>query len=198
MPARPPDSRLAALEDPSTLMTELDALTTPFNRVVEVDLLLSDLQAPAAPATSAPMPLSQLPVAGRRGGGGRPVLVVDSTAIARKFLALRLQKLGYEVHVAEDGEQALGLVEQQTFAIVFTEVTFGAQSGLDGLALCQAIKQKPDHLRGIAPAVVFVTGQTGSADRVRSSLAGCDAYLTKPLLAPELSAALDEIDPLFK
>jgi two-component system, cell cycle response regulator len=45
--------------------------------------------------------------------------------------------------------------------------------------------------------MVVVTGQTGSADRVRSALAGCDAYLTKPLVEAQLIAALGEVDPLF-
>ncbi len=132
-----------------------------------------------------------------RGGVGRSVLVVDPTPIARKFLTLRLQALGYHVQAAEDGEEALARVEQWAYAIVFLEAVLGSAAGLDGFRVCQAIKQKPDHPRGIAPAVVMVTGLAGSSDRVRGSLAGCDAYLTKPLVEAELVAALGEVDPLF-
>jgi CheY-like chemotaxis protein len=64
--------------------------------------------------------------------------------------------------------------------------------------LCQAIKQKPDHPRGIVPAVVITTSRYGSSDRVRGSLAGCDAYLTKPLAEAAFLVALREIDPLFQ
>ena len=49
-----------------------------------------------------------------------------------------------------------------------------------------------------AAAVVVTTGQAGSSDRVRSSLAGCDAYLNKPLMEAEFLAVLREIDPLFR
>lgn len=132
-----------------------------------------------------------------RGGAGRSVLVVDPTPIARKFLTLRLQALGYHVQAAEDGEEALAMVEQWAYAIVFVEAVLGPAQSLDGLRVCQAIKQKPDHPRGIAPAVVMVTGLAGSADRVRGSLAGCDAYLSKPLLEDELIKVLGEVDPLF-
>ena len=164
----------------------------------EVDLLLDDLEAPHAPTTTSAMPISMpASLAGRRGGAGRGALVVDSTPIARKFLALRLQSLGYEVHVADHAEQALAMVEQQVYAIVFLELVLTPKDGIDGLHLCQAIKQKPDHPGGIVPAVVVLTGHTGSSDRVRSSLAGCDAYLTKPLVKDELIATLSEIDPLF-
>jgi two-component system cell cycle response regulator len=178
---------------PNTLLTEFDPLATPFDARPEVDLLLHDLViARDAPSATAAERSTQ------RGGAGRAVLVVDSTPIARKFLMQRLTGLGFEAHGAENGEHALALIEQQAFAIVFLELALTPENGIDGLSLCQAIKQKPDHPNGIAPAVVVTTGQTDSSDRVRSSLAGCDAYLNKPLIEAEFLAVLREIDPLFR
>jgi len=185
---------------PNTLLTEFDPLATPFDARPEVDLLLHDLTlAPEAPsATAAERSAHRASVAAQRGGAGRAVLVVDSTPIARQFLMQRLTSLGYDAHGAENGEHALALIEQQVFAIVFLELALTPENGIDGLSLCQAIKQKPDHPNGIAPAVVVTTGQTGSSDRVRSSLAGCDAYLNKPLMEVEFLAVLREIDPMFR
>ncbi|MEP7099988.1 MAG: response regulator, partial [Burkholderiales bacterium] len=150
----------------------LDALAPPFDLHAEVDVLLDDLELPA-PASFAERGLQR--------GGGRAVLVVDSSAIARKFLMQRLEGLGYHAHGADSGEQALAMIEREAFAIVFLEFVLGPAHSVDGLGLCQAIKQKTDHPRGLVPAVVMVTGRAGSSDRVRGSLAGCDAYLTKPL-----------------
>ena len=181
----------------NTLLTEFDPLATPFDARPEVDLLLHDL-ALAPSATAAERSAHRASVAAQRGGAGRAVLVVDSTPIARKFLMQRLAGLGYDAHGAENGEHALALIEQQAFAIVFLELALTPENGIDGLSLCQAIKQKPDHPDGIAPAVVVTTGQTGSSDRVRCSLAGCDAYLSKPLMEAEFLAVLREIDPLFR
>ena len=148
----------------------------------EVDLLLSDLDdSPEVLAATI---------------AGRVVLVVDSVPIARKFLMQRLEALGYEVHSAESGDRALAMVEHQAYAIVFLELTLAG--GIDGLGLCQAIKQAPPPRGGGAPAVVFTTGDARSTNRVRGSLAGCDAYLTKPLLEDELIAALRDVDPLFR
>jgi len=148
----------------------------------EVDLLLSDLgDSPEVPAATI---------------AGRVALVVDSVPIARKFLMQRLEALGYEVHSAESGDRALAMVEHQAYAIVFLELTLAG--GIDGLGLCQAIKQAPPPRGGGAPAVVFTTGDARSTNRVRGSLAGCDAYLTKPLLEDELIAALRDVDPLFR
>jgi len=174
----------------------VEPLNTPFDPRPDVDLLLRDL---APSATAAERTAHRAAVAApRRGGAGRPVLVVDSTPIARAFLMQRLQSLGYEPHGAADGEEALGLIEQQAFAIVFLELALTPEPGISGLSLCQAIKQKPDHPRGIAPAVVVTTGQSDASSRVRGSLAGCDAFLGKPLIEADFIAALREVDPLFQ
>ena len=217
MPAIPPDPKRAARHDgPATIVTEFDPLSTPFDERGGVDLLLDDL-APAQPAqaalltvltpsTGAPAAATRASertahraaVASRRSGGGRAVLVVDSSAIARKFLMQRLDGLGYAVRGAATGEEALALIARNEFAVVFLEFVLGPKPGLDGLGLCQAIKQNPDHPRGLIPAVVMVTGRVGSSDRVRGALAGCDAYLTKPLAEAAFVATLTEVDPLFK
>jgi CheY-like chemotaxis protein len=184
------------------LLPALDPLATPFDAHREVDLLLQDLDpTPEAPtATPAERSAHRAAGAARRGGAGRAVLVVDSTPIARKFLMQRLQGLGYDAQGAEHGEHALAMIEQQqqAFAIVFLELALTPHNGIDGLSLCQAIKQMPGHPNGIAPAVVVTSGQAGAADRVRGSLAGCDAYLAKPLIEAEFLAALREVDPLFR
>lgn len=188
------------IDPPNSLLTELDPLATPFDARAEVDLLLHDLApSPDVPsASAAERTAHRAAVAAQRGGGGRAALVVDSTPIARKFLMQRLQDLGYVAHGAEHGEHALGLIEEHAFAIVFLELSLTPENGIDGLSLCRAIKQKPDHPRGIAPAVVVTTGRDGSSDRVRGSLAGCDAYLNKPLIEAEFIAALRDVDPLFR
>lgn len=201
MPAATPCSPLTSAEGPATRATELDALATPFELRGAVDLLLDELGAQPPTMTSASASersAHRAAVVARRGGGGRAVLVVDGSAIARRFLMQRLDSLGYHAHGADSGEQALVMSLQQTFAIVFLEFELGPKHSIDGLGLCQAIKQKTDHPRGLEPAVVMVTGRAGSSDRVRGSLAGCDAYVTKPLAEATLIAALADVDPLFK
>jgi len=203
MPAAPPDSQFLRADDPASALTELDALATPFDLRGTVDVLLDDLglgPAPTAPVSTlaAERSVHRAAMATRRGGGGRPVLVVDASAIARKFLMHRLDALGYHAHGAESGEEALALIEQQVFWLVFVELVLSANPGIDGLALCLAIKRHTGHSRARVPGVVMVTGRGGSTHRVRSSLAGCDAYLTKPLTDAAFLAALAEVDPLFK
>jgi CheY-like chemotaxis protein len=198
MSAQPPARQLAS-DAMSTTDSQLDAFTSQFDAQQAVEPSIHDVASGATPSASATQrAVHRAAVAATGSGAGRPVLVVDGSAIARKFLSHKLQAIGYDVHVASDGEQALEMVGQQDFAIIFLEIALSADAGLDGLRLCRAIKQKPDHRRGMAPPVVMVTGLSGSADRVRGSLAGCDAYLTKPLFNEELLATLALVDPLFK
>ena len=177
----------------------------PAGPAANVDVLLTDLGEPIDAATRiAPM----LPQAG---GAGRSVLVLDDSAIARRFLARRLEHFGYRVQLAADGEEALAWFDRQAFVIAFVDITLGASEAdrIDGLRVCQAIKQRrqPDGVggidgldgdRGSGTAVVIVTGQASATARVQGSLAGCDAFLTKPLMAPEFIAALRLVDPLFQ
>lgn len=163
-----------------------------------VDLLLHDLgDAPVATEVSAAERAAhQAARWTQRQGGGRAVLVVDSVSIARKFISQRLRALNYDVYSAEDSAEALALAKEHRFALVFLEIALAGE--LDGLSLCQQIKQMRDPPGGIVPAIVFTTGDTGPSQRVRCSLAGCDAYLNKPLREDEFLAVLQDVDPLFR
>lgn len=187
--------RLNAPEPPSAMM-DLDPM--------EIDTLrggLDDLpqrraapeeapaEAPPAPAAAAPRP---------RGGGGREVLLVEDSPIARQFLKQRLQHLGYRVVECASGEAALELLSRRTFEMVFLDVLLGPPGSVDGLQLCQRLKQRGAQRAGLRTVVVMVTGLDGATDRVRGSLAGCDAYLTKPLHETEFIATLLQVDPKFE
>jgi len=175
-----------------------DAADAP--RPAAVDLLLSEL----GPA-SCPAPLGRPAAADAAaphyrpsvGGRGRDVLVVEDSAIARKFLQQRLQRMGYHVHLASSGEEALDMIDEMPFAIVFLDIQLGDANGLDGLQVCQLMRQRALSRGEDDLAIVMVTGSASAADRVRGSLAGCDAYLTKPLLEPLFVQALRQIDPGF-
>jgi CheY-like chemotaxis protein len=129
---------------------------------------------------------------------GPAVLVAEDSAIARRFLQLRLQELGYRVHLASDGAQAMQLLASERFALVFLDVVLGPPGSLDGLTICQRLKHDPEFASSRSPKVILVTGLSGATDRVRGSLAGCDAYLTKPISDDELLHALRTLDPGFE
>lgn len=192
--------------DPLAIVRELDRLLELRLAVPEAEaesgLMPLRFDEPADAPAAAPPPAVKRPAApasatrAPRGGAGRDVLVVEDSAIARKFLQRRLERLGYRVHLAASGEEALELLGQRAYALAFLDVVLGPAGSIDGLQVCQAVKQQAARLALRTP-VVLVTALKGSSDRVRGSLAGCDAYLTKPLLEEPFIATLRQVDPAF-
>jgi CheY-like chemotaxis protein len=192
--------------EPVHILRELDAMVEQRNSgpgALAAALATPLRAAPAAAAAGSP----QEPRSSRWGssnfaaldtpppGNGPDVLVAEDSGIARRFLQMRLQRLGYRVHLANDGEAVMTAVRRQTFALIFLDVVLGPPGSLDGLKICQQLKHHPRYAGEHGPKIIIVTGLSGAVDRVRGSLAGCDAYLTKPLLDAEFMHALHTLDP---
>jgi len=124
-----------------------------------------------------------------RGQSMDHILVVDDSEIALRFMATHLQRFGFQIHLARSGEEALERVAGRRFEFVFLDVRM---EGLDGFQTCKAIK-RADYPAGQAPpAVVMLTCLGSPADKLRGTMAGADAYLTKPLREVELLKVVGE------
>jgi CheY-like chemotaxis protein len=150
------------------------------------------LQAPAsAPPPSAPPPPRPAPAAPPAAptpaAAAAPAvpraLLVDDSEIALRFLESRLQRFSMQIDCALASGPALALLDSRPYDFVFLDVELGPASELDGLALCQHIKRSA---AGVTTSVILVSAHHTELDRVRGSLAGCDAYLGKPLNVGEL------------
>jgi two-component system cell cycle response regulator len=115
-------------------------------------------------------------------------LLVDDSEIALRFLEIKLGELGLRSRTATDSDKALEQLSQHDFKYVFLDVELGQSSRMDGLTLCRHIKRM--RRTGRAPVVAMVSAHATQTDRVRGSLAGCDAYLGKPLVPGELLAVV--------
>jgi CheY-like chemotaxis protein len=115
-------------------------------------------------------------------------LLVDDSEIALKFLELKLGELGLRSRTVTDSDAALAQLEHHDFNYVFLDVELGQGSRMDGLALCRHIKRMRRDNR--PPVIAMVSAHASQTDRVRGSLAGCDAYLGKPLAAADLMAVV--------
>lgn len=118
------------------------------------------------------------------------ILVVDDSDVALKFMQKRLARYGFRAELVKSGEEALIRVATESYKFVFLEVMMG---GLDGYQICRAIKQRK-YSSAKPPVVVMLTSRGGSIDKIRGGLAGCDAYLTKPLNEAELLKVLSKHD----
>lgn len=145
------------------------------------------LAASAAAAARAPArpPAADAPPAGA--GPGRPrmdhILVVDGSDVALRFMATHLQRFGFQVHLARSGAEAVDRVSRRHFEFVFLNVML---DGLDGFHTCKAIKRSTYPDNRPPPTVVMLSSRGATVDRLRGTMAGADAYLTKPLDEAEL------------
>jgi two-component system, cell cycle response regulator len=102
-------------------------------------------------------------------------LVVDDSPTVRKQLELELGSLSIQVDSAETGEQCLDMLEDGRYDIIFLDVVM---PGADGYEVCKKIRNNRVAKR---TPVIMLTSKSSSFDRVRGALAGCSAYLTKPV-----------------
>ena len=118
------------------------------------------------------------------------IMVVDDSDIALKFMRNRLTRFGFSADLVSSGEEALGRLNVRAYKFVFLDVMM---EGLDGYQTCRAIKQRK-YAEGKPPVVVMLTSRGGTIDKIRGTLAGCDAYLTKPLNERDLISVLAKHD----
>ena len=161
----------------------------PPSRAVPIDVAPSfaPVKPPAPPVQRSPQVAATAPPSAR---AASRVLVVDDSDVALKFMQNRLRQFGYDGQLARSGEEALAMVAETPFKFVFLDVMM---AGLDGYQTCRAIKQNKSH-HGTAPRVIMLTSRGGTIDKIRGSMAGCDAYLTKPLNERQLAAVLVKYD----
>jgi response regulator RpfG family c-di-GMP phosphodiesterase len=113
------------------------------------------------------------------------VLVVDDIAYSRRALRSVFFSAGWAVLQAEDGQQALDVVQAERPDLVVTDILMPR---MDGFQLCRTIKSDPTLWR---IPVVFYTGSYGeAADRDFGLSLGAAAYLLKPMEPRELIGAV--------
>lgn len=108
------------------------------------------------------------------------VLVVDDEPAVRESLRRSLTFNGYNVVTAEDGVQALEVIEREQPGIVVLDVMMPR---MDGLEVCRTLRSQGD-----GRSILILTARDNVADRVGGLDAGADDYLTKPFALEELLA----------
>lgn len=108
------------------------------------------------------------------------VLVVDDEPAVRESLRRSLTFNGYNVVTAEDGVQALEVIEREHPEIVILDVMMPR---MDGLEVCRTLRSQGDDR-----SILILTARDNVSDRVGGLDAGADDYLSKPFALEELLA----------
>jgi CheY-like chemotaxis protein len=121
------------------------------------------------------------------------ILIVDDNRIILKAFSLKLQASGYEVHTAEDGASAVGLVRQNKPDLIVLDINFppdvghGGGVGWDGFLILDWL-HRMDEAKDIP--VVVITGGDPAKYKDRALAAGAASFLHKPIKPEELVSAV--------
>ena len=109
------------------------------------------------------------------------ILVVDDEAISRRAIVYALEKGKLKSVNVEDPQQALKLLNENEFDLIFLDVDM---PGMTGYELCSKLRALPQHKK---TPVVFVTSLNDFDSRTSSTMAGGNDFIAKPFLFIELT-----------
>jgi two-component system, OmpR family, response regulator len=112
------------------------------------------------------------------------ILVVDDELTIRTLVRRYLEREGYQVEIAENGETAMRLFEQMEPELVVLDLML---PDINGYELCQRMQSKTSVY------ILMLTARSEESDKVQGFALGADDYLTKPFSLKELSARISAI-----
>jgi len=101
------------------------------------------------------------------------VLVVDDSPSVRKQLEIELEYFDVAVDFADCAAKAFELIDKNDYDMTLLDVVLPDK---DGFQICKHVKAKSK-----ATIAIMLTGRATQADKIKGSLAGCNAYLVKPV-----------------
>ena len=117
----------------------------------------------------------------------KKILIADDEPNIVTALEFLLQRNGYEVHIARNGEDALKLVEAHQPDLVLLDVMMPLRSGYD---VCRRMREHEDwrHIK-----IVMLSAKGREAEVSKGVSLGADLYVTKPFSTSELVGKIGEL-----
>lgn len=123
------------------------------------------------------------------------VLIVEDEAPLQELLTYNLQRAGFDVEQAFDGDQAIDLVAERIPDLILLDWMLPHTSGIE---LCRQLRRKQETA-GLP--IIMLTARAEESDRLRGLNTGADDYVTKPFSVEELiariRAVLRRVRPAF-
>ena len=115
------------------------------------------------------------------------ILLVEDNEMNRDMLSRRLERRGYEVIVAVDGEEGVARAKADAPDLVVMDLSL---PGIDGWEATRQLKAT-EETRGIP--VLALTAHAMAGDRDKALAAGCDDFDTKPVDLPRLVGKVERL-----
>lgn len=103
------------------------------------------------------------------------ILIVDDEPDILEFLRYNLAKEGYDVHMANNGEEALKIAETEIPQLIVLDIMMPK---LDGVEVCRQLRSKPEFNSTI---IAFLTAREEDYSQIAALDVGGDDYITKPI-----------------
>ncbi|MRR55746.1 MAG: response regulator [Deltaproteobacteria bacterium] len=115
------------------------------------------------------------------------VLVIEDNEFNRRLLKETLTSWGHQVLLAENGWQALQLIEQQRFDLILLDIRM---PDIDGIEVAQRIRLSELERSEKAVPIIAITADTDAATRQSCHAAGINAVLAKPVIPEQVASAM--------
>lgn len=116
---------------------------------------------------------------------GTRILLVEDNEMNRDMLSRRLQRRGFDVVIAVDGQEGVEMARSETPELILLDMSLPV---LDGWEVAKALKSDD---RTAAIPIIALTAHAMADDREKALSAGCDDYDTKPVELPRLLGKMD-------
>ena len=110
------------------------------------------------------------------------ILIVEDDAKIARFVELELKHEGYEVEIARDGREGLGMAEAFKYQAILLDLMLPRLSGIE---VCRRVRQNDE-----ATPIIMLTAKDDISDKVTGLDIGADDYITKPFAIEELLARI--------
>lgn len=165
-------------------------LTKPLrqSQLLECLSLLLDHQATAgAPANADPPPLITRHSLSESQAEPKPrLLLAEDNPVNQKVACKMLEKLGYRVDVAGNGQEAVAAHERSRYPLIFMDCQMPEVDGFEATALIRKMEGRSAHT-----PIVAMTANAMQGDRERCLEAGMDDYIAKPVRSKDLQTVLE-------
>jgi CheY-like chemotaxis protein len=115
------------------------------------------------------------------------LLLVEDNEMNRDMLSRRLQRKGYEVTLALDGQQGIDLARAQKPDLVLMDMSLPVVDGWEATRRLKAEEATRDI------PIIALTAHAMAGDREKALEAGCDDYDTKPIELPRLLGKIEAL-----
>ena len=115
------------------------------------------------------------------------ILVIEDNEINQDLISRRLAKKGYEVSLANDGEDGLRLIRESKPDLILLDMNIPK---MDGWSVAKACKEDPE-INSIP--IIALTAHAMQGDREKALEAGCDDYEAKPIQFNQLLSKIEKL-----